>query len=459
MITTPVRIRRKRDSNQDPLVAVLSDRVDGEVRFDDGTRAAYSTDASNFRQVPIGVVIPRTVDAAVEAVAVCREHGAPVLSRGGGTSLAGQCTNAAVVLDWTKYCNRLLSIDLQARTCVVEPGIVLDALNKELAAHELSYGPEPATHPNCTLGGMIGNNSCGATAQRSGKVVDNIARLEVLTYRGDRFWCGETDHDELAAILADEDDPRSALYRRLANLRDQYGDEIRRRYPDIPRRVSGYNLDSLLPEHRFDVAGLLVGSESTLVTVLHAELELLPVLKERALVVLGFPDIMKAADAVPDILLHKPIALEGMDDRLIHDEQIKRLNPIALEKLPEGKAFLMVQFGGNSRAEVDERAELMLHALGGSKHEATVGFLEQPEQEDELWRVREAVWGPRRTCQVIPIPGRDGRIRLSPRTASATTFATWKSCMKSSATPTTPNRASTVTSATAVCTPVSPSAC
>ena len=148
-----------------------------------------------------------------------------------------------------------------------------------------------------------------------------------------------------------------------------------------------------LPEHRFDVAGLLVGSESTLVTVLHAELELLPVLKERALVVLGFPDIMKAADAVPDILLHKPIALEGMDDRLIHDEQIKRLNPIALEKLPEGKAFLMVQFGGNSRAEVDERAELMLHALGGSKHEATVGFLEQPEQEDELWRVREGGLG------------------------------------------------------------------
>ncbi|HTW98028.1 MAG TPA: FAD-binding and (Fe-S)-binding domain-containing protein [Acidimicrobiales bacterium] len=393
MTTIPLRRARKRDGDHAALAAALAERVDGEVRFDDGTRAAYSTDASNFRQVPIGVVIPRSVDAAVEAIATCRDHGAPVLSRGGGTSLAGQCTNAGVVIDWSKYCNRLRAIDLEARTCLVEPGIVLDSLNHELAAHGLSYGPEPATHPNCTLGGMIGNNSCGATAQRSGKVVDNVARLEVLTYAGTRFWCGETTDEELASILADQSDPRAPLYRRLAELRDEYADEIRRRYPDIPRRVSGYNLDSLLPEHRFDVAGLLVGSESTLVTVLHAELELLPVLPERTLVVLGFPDIATAADAVPAILPHEPIALEGIDERLIHDEQIKRLNPIALDELPEGRAFLMVQFGGDSRAEVDERAEQLVHAIGESKHRATVAFLDHPEQEDELWRVREGGLG------------------------------------------------------------------
>ncbi len=318
------------------LIEELRARVEGEVRFDDGTRAAYSTDASNYRQVPIGVVIPRSVDAAVEAVAVCRRHDAPVLSRGGGTSLAGQCTNTAVVLDWTKYCNQLLSVDLEKRTCVVEPGIVLDDLNRALAEHGLRYGPQPSTHPNCSLGGMIGNNSCGASAQRAGKVVDNIARLEVLLYDGTRFWCGETSDEEYDDIDA-RGDRRAAIYRSLRRLRDEHGEEIRRRFPDIPRRVSGYNVDSLLPEHHFDVAGALVGSESTLVTVLRAELELIPVLPRRTLVVLGYQDIATAADAVPAVLKHDPIALEGVDRFLIHDEQLKSMNSDALGQLPAGR--------------------------------------------------------------------------------------------------------------------------
>jgi FAD/FMN-containing dehydrogenase len=170
---------------------------------------------------------------------------------------------------------------------VVEPGIVLDVLNNQLKPAGLRFGPEPATHMNCTLGGMIGNNSCGATAQRTGKVVDNIAALEVLLYDGTRFWCGPTSDDEFAAIER-RGDQRARIYRRLRQLRDTYGDQIRATYPDIPRRVSGYNLDSLLPEHGFDVAGLLVGSESTLVTVLRAKLKLVDVLTERSLVALGW---------------------------------------------------------------------------------------------------------------------------------------------------------------------------
>ncbi len=370
----------------------LSERVDGEVRFDAGTRGAYSTDASNYREIPIGVVVPRSVDAAAEATAVCREHHAPVVSRGGGTSLAGQCTNVAVMIDWAKYCSRLLSVDVDARTCTVEPGIVLDVLNKQLEQHGLRYGPEPATHPNCTLGGMIGNNSCGATAQRTGKVVDNIARLEVLLYDGTRFWCGETSDDDYVAIER-RGDRQARVYRQLRALRDTYDEEIRARYPDIPRRVSGYNLDSLLPEHAFDIAGLLVGSESTLVTVLRAELELVPVVKERALVVLGFDNIAAAADAVPKILPHEPIALEGFDHRLVNDQQIKHLNPDALKELPHGRGFLMVQFGGDTREDADRAAHEMLDALGESEHDADVAFLDRPEREDELWRAREAGLG------------------------------------------------------------------
>ncbi|WP_405469812.1 FAD-binding and (Fe-S)-binding domain-containing protein [Streptomyces canus] len=399
----PVPVVRRPDAPPPDTAALeraLRERVDGEVRFDAGSRAAYSTDASNFRQTPIGVVVPRTPEAAAEAVAVAREHDAPVLSRGGGTSLAGQCTNTAVVIDWSKYCDRLESVDPDARTCVVQPGIVLDELNRRLAPTGLRFGPEPATHANCTIGGMIGNNSCGATAQAYGKVVDNIARLEVQLYDGTRFWCGKTSDEEYAEIER-HGDLRASLYRQLRALRDTYADEIRARFPDIPRRVSGYNLDSLLPEHGFDVAGLLVGSESTLVTVLRAELELAPVVKERTLVVLGFPDIETAADAVPTILPYEPIALEGIDSRLLRDERIKHLNPKARAELPEGKAYLMVQFGGETLQDADEHAHRMLDGLHESEHDPEVAFLDDPSHEQELWQVREAGLG-----ATAHIPGR-----------------------------------------------------
>jgi FAD/FMN-containing dehydrogenase/Fe-S oxidoreductase len=393
-------IERTRSGQVSAAVDSLRSRVDGEVRFDDGSRAAYSTDASNFRQVPIGVVVPRTVEAAVEAVAVCHEHDLPIVNRGGGTSLAGQCTNEAVVLDFTKYCHRLVSVDAENRRCVVEPGIVLDVLNRQLAETGLRFGPEPATHQNCTLGGMIGNNSCGATAQRTGKVVDNIASLDVLLHDGTRFTARRTDDEEYAAIER-RGDRRAQIYRSLRRLRDEHADLIRARYPDIPRRVSGYNLDSLLPEHGFDLAGFLVGSESTLVTVLHAELELVPVVKKRTLVVLGFDSIADAADAVPPIVEHEPIALEGVDHYLIHDERLKGLNAQALEELPHGDGFLMVQFGGDTQEEADGRAHRMLEALGETDHDPDVAFMDEPEREDELWQVREAGLG-----ATAHVPGR-----------------------------------------------------
>jgi FAD/FMN-containing dehydrogenase/Fe-S oxidoreductase len=374
------------------LEADLAAAVDGEVRFDAGSRAAYSADASNFRQVPIGVVLPRSVEAAQAAVGVCREHGAPIVSRGGGTSLAGQGVNHAVVLDFSKHCNKLLAVDEQERTCVVEPGIVLDELNRLLRPTGLRFGPEPATHMNCTLGGMIGNNSCGATAQRTGKVVDNVVGLEVLLYDGTRFRCGRTSDDEYRAIER-RGDRRAEVYRSLRRIADDHADLIRKRYPDIPRRVSGYNLDSLLPEHGFDVAGMLVGSESTLVTVLRAELRLVPVVQAKTLVVLGYPDIATAADAVPRIVEHDPIAVEGVDHYLIHDQQLKGMNADAMKELPKGTGFLMVQFGGDDTDESDQSAWEMLDALKGTEHEPSVGFFDDPDRERELWLVRESGLG------------------------------------------------------------------
>lgn len=379
----------------------LAAAVDGEVRFDPGSRGAYSTDASNYRQTPIGVVVPRSVDAAVAAVEVCRRHHAPVLSRGGGTSLAGECTNTAVVLDWSKYCDRLVSVDPDARTCVVEPGAVLDLMNDRLREHQLEFGPEPATHDHCTIGGMVGNNSCGATAQRTGKVVDNVVELEVLLYDGTRMWVGATFDEEYERVQR-EGGRRAEVYRQVRALRDEHLAELRTRYAAIPRRVSGYNLDSLLPEKGFNLAEALVGTEGTCVTVLRARLRLVPRVRERTAVFLGYPDVATSADAVPAVLEHGPIALEGLDSRLIGFQQRKHLNPAALDELPEGQAFLLVQMGGDTQEEADARAHDLVRALGKSLDDPDVAMFSSPQREKEMWKVRESGLGA--TARVPGLP-------------------------------------------------------
>ncbi|MBB5928546.1 FAD-binding and (Fe-S)-binding domain-containing protein [Streptomyces echinatus] len=375
------------------LEAALRAEVDGEVRFDAGSRGAYATDGSNYRQVPIGVVVPRTVEAGARAVSVCARFDAPVLSRGGGTSLAGQSTNTAVVIDWSKYCTGVLSVEPERRTCVVEPGIVLDELNRHLARHRLQFGPKPSTHSHCALGGMIGNNSCGASAQAYGKTVDNIRRLEILTYDGQRAWVGPTPPDERARIVAGGG-RLAEIYAGLDRIATAYLADIRRGYPKIPRRVSGYNLDSLLPENGFDVAKALVGSEGTLVTVLRAELDLVPVPSYQSLLVLGYDDICAAADDVPRLLEHcSPTQLEALDGRMA---QLMREEGAYLESLavlPEGDSWLMVQYSGDSQDDVDEQAHALLHALGRDEKDGRVAFSDNPEREQKMLKAREAGLG------------------------------------------------------------------
>ncbi|HWF30483.1 MAG TPA: FAD-linked oxidase C-terminal domain-containing protein [Mycobacterium sp.] len=369
----------------------LRANVDGEIRFDPGSRAAYSTDASNYRQVPIGVVVPRTLEAGAKAIDVCRRHDLPVLSRGGGTSLAGQSCNAAVVIDWSKYCTRVGSLDIEAGIAVVEPGIKLDVLNDKLESSGWMVGPKPSTHVSCAIGGMIGNNSCGSTAQAYGKMVDSVRRLEVVTYDGLRMWVGQTDDDEFSRIL-DEGGRRAEIYRGLKALAEKYADDIRSRYPRIPRRVSGYNLDSLLPENGFHVAKALVGSESTLVTVLRAELQLVRIPAASALVVMGFDDVASAADAVPTVLEHDPAALEGLDRRLVQLEHSQHLAEKALRQLPDGNAWLMVQIDGENQDHADRKAKSMIDALHKVPHNG-VTVLDDPTRKKEVWAAREAGLG------------------------------------------------------------------
>lgn len=212
--------------------------------------------------MPIGLVIPTTEADVIATLAACQEYGAPILSRGGGTSIAGQCCNAAVVVDFSKYLHSILELDPVKKTAWVQPGIVLDALRSEAEKHELTFAPDPATHSRCTLGGMIGNNSCGVHALMGGKTVDNIECLDILLYDGTRMRVGRHSEDEISAIIV-EGGRRGEIYAGLRRIRDQYATLIRQRFPQIPRRVSGYNLDQLLPENGFNVARALVGSEGT----------------------------------------------------------------------------------------------------------------------------------------------------------------------------------------------------
>jgi FAD/FMN-containing dehydrogenase/Fe-S oxidoreductase len=338
------------------LERALKQKVRGEVRFDPGARALYATDSSNYRQVPIGLVIPLDESDVAATIAACREAGAPILPRGAGTSLAGQCCNVAVVMDFSKYLNRIISLDPAGKVARVQPGIVLDRVRDAAEVHHLTFAPDPATHSRCTLGGMIGNNSCGVHALMGGKTVDNIHELDVMLYDGTRMTVGRTSDAELDAIIR-AGGRKGHIYAGLTSIRDRFAPLIREKFPRIPRRVSGYNLDELLPENGFNVARALVGSEGTCVTVLEATLRLTASPPFRRLVCIGFPDPFIAADHVPAILTYKPIGLEGFDNAIPDSLRAKGMRLDEVKVLPEGKGVLLVEFGAWSSEDVDAQAE------------------------------------------------------------------------------------------------------
>jgi FAD/FMN-containing dehydrogenase/Fe-S oxidoreductase len=382
----PARPAERWSGDAAALEARLRRTVQGEVRFDDGSRGLYSTDASNYRQVPIGVVAPRTVDDVVATVDACRRAGAPVLSRGGGTSLAGQCCNVAVVIDMSKYLTDIVDVDPQRRLATVQPGVVLDDLGQHTKRHGLLFAPDPSTHNSCTIGGMIGNNACGVHSVMAGKTDDNVEELDVLLYDGTRLTVGRTGEGELERVIA-AGGRRGQLYAGLRDLRDSYEQHIRKGFPRIPRRVSGYNLDRLLAEQGFHVARALVGTESTCVTVLGATVNLVDAPAARALAVLGFPDVFAAADAVPALLEHGPIGLEGLDDSLARNLKRKGQHEEGRALLPEGGGWLLAEFAGGTPEEAAAVARQACDALGDG---VRVRLLARPDEQQRLWELRKS---------------------------------------------------------------------
>ncbi|MDY7806890.1 FAD-binding and (Fe-S)-binding domain-containing protein [Burkholderia stagnalis] len=374
----------------DTLAADLRTAVRGEVRFDAGSKALYASDASNYRQVPLGVVVPADAEDLVAALGVCRRFDVPFLTRGGGTSQNGQCVNVAVVADTSKYFNRVVSVDPDAKTAVVEPGVVCDVLRDAAEAHGLTFAPDPATHSRCTLGGMIANNSCGAHSVMAGKTVENVEALEILTYDGARFWVGPTPEPELDAIIA-AGGRRGEIYRRLRDLRDRYADRIRNEFPQIKRRVSGFNLDQLLPENGFNVARALVGTEGTCAVTLQAKVRLVHSPSCRVLLVLGFTDIFTAADAVPHYNRFAPIAIEGLDRAIIRGLQARGLKADEIALLPPGDAWVVLEFGADTvDAALAQAREAEAYFNGGGAGPDVSGFVvAEKAKQQKIWSIRE----------------------------------------------------------------------
>lgn len=383
-----------RPENVESLEKELTKTINGEVRFGKSDLSLYATDASNYRYIPVGVVIPKDRQDVIRTIAVCRSMNIPVVSRGGGTGLAGQTTNHAVVLDMSKYFHRILEIQPDEKWVRVQPGAVLDSVNKAVETHNLIVGPDPATHSHCTIGGMLGNNSCGIHAQWAGKMEANILEMEVLTYDGEILRVGETSREELSAILK-SGGRKAEIYRDILKLSQRYDTSIRNHFPHIPRRVSGYNLNEILPENNFNLARALVGSEATLVTILEAKIKLLDKPKERGLIIIGFDEIEEAADHIPWLDKLGAIGLEGLDSLLKRHIQEKHIHEEGLTELPKGDAWLFLEFGGDSSSQLEDLIEKKLKVIMKRLKlpEENYQVVLSKEDQEKVWKVRESGLG------------------------------------------------------------------
>jgi FAD/FMN-containing dehydrogenase/Fe-S oxidoreductase len=391
------------------LAADLARELAGPVRFDRQARAAYATDASNYRRPPVGVVLPRDAAEVEAALLVCRRHGAAVLPRGAGTSLAGQAVNSAVVLDLSRHLHRVLDTDPERRLTRVEPGVVLDRLQAAVRPHGLCFGPDPSTHASCTLGGMLGNNACGVHSLTAGRTADNVESLTVLTADGERLTLEALQPEELDRRIA-AGGREGGLLARLRELGEGVATRVVERFPDIPRRVSGFNLDEILP---FAVAGrpfhparALVGTEGTCAVVVEATVRLVPRPPERSLLLLGYPTLVEAASAVPVVLevgrelareegRETLIGLEGLDRHLIDNPHVRRRLPDALELFPAGGGFLLAELGGFEPGQAKAAGRRLAERLETGRHgrPSALRLLTGPDPQSLAWRVREAGLG------------------------------------------------------------------
>ena len=376
-------------SERDDIENALKRRVSGEVRFDAFSRVLYSTDASIYQMEPVGVVIPRNVEDVLAVIEVAKESGVPVLPRAGGTSLAGQTVNHAIVTDFSKYLNQIIEVNQEEQWARVQPGIVLDDLNRQLLPYGLMYAPDPTTSNRACVGGGVGNNSCGAHSVIYGKTLDHIKEVSVILSDGTQSHFQEVDARELEAKLSGAG-LESEIYRGVRRLAQENIAEIEARYPNIMRRVSGYNLDEFLTDSPFNLTKMVVGSEGTLCVITEIKINLVPRPTMTALGVVHFQDIFEASDAVQHILEHDPSSIEIMDRNVL--ERSRQSAGLASNMgFIEGDpgAILVVEFYGESEAELTDKTNKLKEDMARRGHGyATVNMLDRAAQAS-VWAVRK----------------------------------------------------------------------
>lgn len=395
----PAALRRREragsaiDTQQ--LVAALRQELDGDVFDDPGSLGLVAQDASNYFYVPLALVLPKHREDTIRAVNVCRRFDAPITCRGGATALAGQTCNHAVIFDFSRYMTRILNVDLEGRRATVEPGVICDDLVKPLMKHDLTFGPKPATHDHCCFGGMIANNCGGMEAQLAGTAVDNVESLDVVLYDGTVLTVGWMTDAEFKAA-GERPGREGELYGALYSLRERTQDLVRARYPQIPRRISGYNLDRLIPDGsgRVNIARALVGTEGTCAITLSAEVRLIPVPPKHTVVCVGFRDVFEAADAVPKVLEWKPMICEGLDRKLIQHVQKKHMRQAKyLSMLPKGDGWLVIRLGADTQEALDAKAEALAATLKAQHKALDSRVYDDPEHQRGIWQVRESGLG------------------------------------------------------------------
>ncbi|MBT4501590.1 MAG: FAD-binding protein, partial [Gemmatimonadetes bacterium] len=370
----------------------LRQRVKGDVLFDDVSRGIYATDASIYQITPTALVLPRDREDVHAAVEIAAAHGVSILPRGGGTSLGGQAAGPSLILDFSKYMNQLLELDVEGRWVRVQPGIVLDELNAELAQHGLHFAPDPATSSRATIGGMIGNNSSGTKSIIYGLTRDHVLETELLLADGTTL--------ELAELAPEEYEQRSQgtngksreaeIMGGFKQIIDANRDEIGERFPKVMRRVQGYNLDSFIDADRWNLSKLVTGSEGTLGVVVEAKLNLEPLPKHKILCAVHFAELLEAIRAVAPILEHRPSAVEIVDEEILTRAR-KNLSIAPLCGFIEGdpKAILIVEFF----ADTPEEAESKAHSLAADLREKQIGYtcpvIVAPEEQAKVWNVRK----------------------------------------------------------------------
>lgn len=370
----------------DPLVRLLAETAPGlRVESEAGGTAPFAYDASNYRVAPRAVAFPRSPEEVSAALRACRELGVPVTARGGGTSMAGNAVGPGLVLDFSRGMNRILGIDPVARTARVEAGVVLDDLRDAVAPHGLTFGPDPSSHSRCTIGGMIGNDACGNRSVRHGRTSGHVESLEIVTIDGlhaiaDHKGLRPADPADYGAAAELEAALRRLIGANLAPIRTELG--------RIPRQVSGYQLHHLLPEHGFDLARALVGTEGTCAVVVAATVRLVATASAATLLALGYDDVVDAAEDVPEILRWNPTAVEGMDSAIVATMRARRGSG-SVTGLPDGRAWLYVELDGDDSGEVAVRAGQLLDTLKARGRMLDGRVVDSEAQRRSLWRVRE----------------------------------------------------------------------